>query len=385
MYDEPESKFSAAETALVHAMFAIIYCQFASRGAKDAAQEFEFNQSSNFHYHYALGHFAELMASHTLADVQALALLCVHVRNLPKPGASWMLTSITLNLAIELGLHRSAKNWAPTVKRSVLEIETRKRVFWSINWILVLVGGSLGRPMALKAEDWDVEMPEMIDDELLSEDGIDRSRPGRCNFLVGIQNFKIIPIYMDLYSNIYAVKRNPHSYEATVRSLERRISDFIKQWPRELVDESSPEKEVARVHLQYLYIWQLHIRLLLRHPSLSLSSSPAFNAESLTVCLDVSKQILQRVRTLQYYKSLDVTWQTGGLFVLTIATTIYGHWERRNQLNTQMLNELRQDLSEWVSIMADMDTHLGKENSLPTSIFYGKTDADKARVVGFWT
>ena len=362
MYDDPTFQPSVAEIVLVHAMFAVIYCQFASRAAQNAEHRAELNQSSNFHYHYAVGFFPQLMVSHTLADVQALTLLCLHVRNLPKPGASWMLTSITLNLAIELGLHRSAKNWAPTTaKRSVLEIEMRKRVFWSIVWIHVLVGGSLGRPMALGAKDWDVEMPEMIDDELLGEDGIDTSRTGKCNFLVGIQNFKIVPIYIDLYNDIYAVRRSPESYEETVQGLERRIQEFIENWPRELVDESAFENELGRVHLQYLHLWQLHIRLLLRHPSLSLSSSPRINAENLAACMEVTKEMLHHVKMIQKHKSLDGTWHTGALFVLAIATTLYGYWERRDQISVRDLNVLKEDMKDWLSIIGDMGRMLGMD------------------------
>ncbi|KAL9101868.1 MAG: hypothetical protein Q9163_002913 [Psora crenata] len=360
VYDDPTFQPSVAETVLVHAMFAILYCQFASRAAHNTEQRAKLSQSSNLHYHYALGFFAQLMASHTLADVQALALLCIHVRNLPKPGASWMLTSITLNLAIELGLHRSAKNWAPaTSKRSVLEIEMRKRVFWSLVWIHVLVGGSLGRPMALGAQDWDVEVPEMVDDELLSEKGMDMSKPGRCNFLVGIQNFKVVPIYIDLYNDIYAVRRSPENYEETVRGLESRVQEFVDQWPRELVAESAFENELGRVHLQYLHLWKLHIRLLLRHPSLSLSSSPQINAENLTACMEASKEMLQHVKLIQKFKSLDGTWQTGALFVLAIATTLYGHWERREQITKKDLNLLKDDMRDWLSIINDMATMLG--------------------------
>ena len=339
-------------------MFAAMSYQFAQRAARNSTHKKELNQASNFHYHYALGFFPQLMTSHTLADVQALALLCIHVRNLPKPGASWMLTSMTLNLAIELGLHRSAKNWAPCVTRNLLEMETRKRVFWSIIWIHVLVGGSLGRPMALKSGDWDVEMPEMIDDDLLSEDGIDRSKPGKCKFIAGIQNYKITPIYIDLYNDIYAVKRSPQGYEATVRSIERRLQNFNQELPQEMMDDSAPEKEIG-MHLQYLHLWQLHIRLLLRHPSLSLTSSARFNAENLTVCLDVSKKILHHVKLIQEYQCLDITWQTGALFVLAIATTLYGHWERKAQLNLENLNTLKNDMYEWLRIMSDMDGLLG--------------------------
>ncbi|KAG8533648.1 uncharacterized protein KY384_001389 [Bacidia gigantensis] len=368
MYDDPTFKPLDAETALVHAMFATCYWQFASRNARDAEHQKELNASSNLHYHYALGFFPQLMASHKLADVQALALLCIHLRNFPKPGASWMLTSITLNLAIELGLHRSAKNWPATVKRNLLEIEIRKRVFWTINWIHVLVGGSLGRPMALKSGDWDVEMPEPIDDDLLSENSMDTSAPGKCNFTVGMENFKVMPIYIDLYNNIYAVTRTPQDYEAMVRDLEKRIEEFKKGWPRELVDESAAENELGRIHVQYLYLWQLHIRLLLRHPSLSLASSKQLNAENLTVCLEVSKEILEHVKILQKWKGMDITWQTFALFVLAIATTLYGHCERKAQISLRDLEILKQDMRDWLCIIFELDSLLGAGNRLANRV-----------------
>ena len=348
---------------MVHTMFAIMYCQYAARAPQNANHQAELNQSSNFHYHYALGFFAQLVASHTLADLQALTMLCLHIRNLPKPGACWTITSITLSLAIELGLHRSAKRWPPTTKRSILEIEIRKRVFWSILVIHVIVAGNLGRPMALRSDDWDVEMPEAIDDELLSDNGIDTSRPGKCNFLVGSQTMCLMPVYMDLYNNIYAVKRSPETYVETVLRLERQIREWSEKWPWELVHESASDNELGRVHGQYLAIWPLHIRLLLRHPSLSLSSSPEFNSENLTVCIEVSGKMLHHVRQLQKYKSLDGTWQTSALYVLAIATTLFGHWERRDQLTAHNLASLREDMDAWLSIIGDMSSLLGMSRS----------------------
>ena len=345
---------------MVHTMLAIMYSQYAVRAPQNVEHQADLVQSSNFHYHYALGFFAQLMASHTLADVQALAMLCLHVRNSPKPTACWMITSIALDLAIELGLHRSAKQWAPSAKRSPLEIEMRKRVFWSILAVHVDIAGNLGRPMGMGPEDWDVEMPEAIDDDLLSESGIDTTSPGQCNFLLGVQSFRLMPIKMDLYNNVYAVKRSPKTYVDTVLRLENRLRDWQEQWPPELKHELSSNNEVTRVHHHYLASFALHIRLLLRHPSLSLATSSDFNSENLTVCMDVSRRMLYHVKQLQKYKSLDGTWQTGALYVLAIATSLFGHWERRDQINTEKLASLKDDMESWLGVIGDMSSMFGK-------------------------
>jgi hypothetical protein len=77
--------------------------------------------------------------------------------------------------------------------------------------------------MPLRVEDFDVEIPEAVDDDLLSEAGVDNSRPGKCAFRVSIEAFKVEPLFMELYNNVYAVKRSPHDYVEVVRSLENKI------------------------------------------------------------------------------------------------------------------------------------------------------------------
>lgn len=354
---------------MVHSAMAIAYWNSAVRNARDEAHQLELHRKSNLHFHYALGLLPHLMASHRFEDVQALAVLSVHARNSIKPSAAWMLTSLVLNLAIDLGLHRSSRHWTSLGKLSILDIEMRKRVFWSIIWIQVLICGSLGRPMALQNRLFDVELPEVVDDKLLSDQGIDTSRPGICNFLAGIENFKVLPIYVDLYNIIWSVGEPPPNYEASVNALERRLQEWQEQWPIKLLTDAAAQPELGRIHLQYLRLWRLQIRLLLRHPSLSFSSSDPFNAESLTICMETCKDLLDVFKFLQRFRGMDVSWATSALLVLTIATTLYGHRERKSHLALQGLEDLKQDMQDWLSIIGDFDTLLGERCSLDNDVF----------------
>lgn len=366
MYDDPSFEPCPAEKVIVHCVFATMLWQFVVRNWENPVQQADFNRRSNLHYHYALSFFQQLMASHTLQDVQAMSMLCIHLRALPKPGACWMMTSTTMNLAIELGLHRSMRSWAPESRKiSVLEIELRKRIFWSVLVIHIIISGKLGRPMALREEDYDVELPEAVDDNLLSEEGIDTSKEGECEFLVGMTSFRFEPICIDLYNNIYAVKRSPQTYIETVLRLEHRIQTHIDSWDTDLMRRWASANDVTQVYPLYIKMWPLEFRLLLRHPSLSLTSSAEFNNESLTICMDMSKQILKIVKQLQAWKSLDSNWQTGALFVLAISTTLFGHWERRDGLTLTGFDILKEDMRSWLSIMSDMGRYLGMDKGAP--------------------
>ncbi|KAL8919084.1 MAG: hypothetical protein Q9208_006968 [Pyrenodesmia sp. 3 TL-2023] len=369
MYDDPSFESTPAEKVTVHCVFAIMLWQFVVRNWENPVQQADYNRRSNLHYHYALGFFRQLMASHTLQDVQAMSMLCIHLRALPKPGACWMMTSTTLNLAIELGLHRSMRSWAPASRKiSVLEMELRKRIFWSVLVIHIIISGKLGRPMALREEDYDVEMPQAVDDYLLSEDGIDTSREGKCEFLVALTCFQFKPICIDLYNNIYAVKRSPQTYIETVLRLESRIQSYVDSWDLDQLRQWESADDMSKVYPLYIRMWPLEFRLLLRHPSLSLTTSTEFNEESLTICMDVSKQILEVVKQLQAWKSLDSNWQTGALFVLAISTTLFGHWERRDNLTLASFEVLKEDMRMWLSIMGDMGRLLGSGRRLEQAV-----------------
>lgn len=359
MYDDKNFVPTAAEMVIVHMVFAVMFFQYAARNWENADQQSEFNNSSNLHYHYALGYFAQLVANLNLQKVQALAIICLHLRSFPKPGACWKMTAITLNMAIDLGLHRSAREWvSPSSVTNLLEVEMRKRVFWSILTVHITVSGKLGRPIALRPDDFDVEIPEPLDDELLDENGLDTSRPGKCAFLVSIEEFKQMPILMDLYNIIYAVKRtSPEVYFSTVRQLDHRIQQWYDQSPPQLRPESADEEN--RVHAQYMITWLLEFQLLLHHPSLSLTDSPEFNHENLTICMDASRKLLYHVNIIQKYRSLDTNWQSGALYVLAISTTLFGHWERKNEITAARLAALREEMDSWLSIMGDVGALLG--------------------------
>lgn len=360
MYDEPTFCPTTAEIVMVHMVFAVMFFQYAVRNLEDAAQQAQLHHQSNMHYHYALSMYYQLCSSHTVQDVQALTLICSHLRNFPKPGASWILSEITLSLAIEMGLHRSIKRWSPESMPNPLEIEIRKRTFWSILGIHVALSGKLGRPMVLRSEDFDVELPEPMDDDQLSEHGLETPPSGKCYHDIGLQVYKMLPLYMEMYSTLYAVCRRPESYISTVSSLEAKLREWKEGLPRDLVKgEAGQDSQEGRMFALYAQAWALEFRLLLRHPSVSMTTDASFNAESMRICVESSRQMLSVARQIQKLKSLDTTWINSTVYVMAITTTLFGQWEKRNETSAADLAALREEMDMWLDIMGDIGAYLG--------------------------
>jgi hypothetical protein len=265
-----------------------------------------------------------------------------------------------MSLAIELGLHRSVKRWAPETLPNPLEIEMRKRTFWSLLTIHVTLSGKLGRPLALRLEDFDVEMPEPLDDELLSEKELDTSRSGKCLHNIGLQAYRIELLFMELYSTIYAVRRYPETYISTVNSLEAKLRAWKEGLPAELVKgDAAMNDQEGRVFALYAQVFALEFRILLRHPSVSMTNDSNFNAESMRICVESARQMLGVVRQLQKFKSLDTTWYNSAVYVMAITTILFAQWERRHETSAADLAALREEMDIWLEIMGDIGSLIG--------------------------
>lgn len=282
-----------------------------------------------------------------------------------------MMCQTTMSLALELGLHRSSKKWASDIVPNALDIEIRKRTFWSLLAISVTLSGKMGRPITLRYEDFDVEIPEPIDDDLLTENGLDTSRPGKCLHNIGLIAFRMVPLYMEMHSSIYAVRRNPETYVANVNRMESKLQAWKDSLPADLVKgESGENEQEGRVFSLYIQVWALEFRLLLRHPSVSGTADANFNTESMRICVESSRQLLGVVRQLQKFKSLDTTWYQSAVYVMAITTTLFAQWDKRNGISAADLAALREEMDMWLDIMGEVGALLGMPTSLASFISY---------------
>lgn len=339
-----------AESVMVHMVLAVINFQFSVRNGNDQARE-----DAMSHYHYACSFIPELITGHTLEDIQALALICSQLRNQPRPGAAWMFTNLVMGLAIESGLHRSAKAWQNSgVDQDPHHVEMRKRTFWSILLFHVHISGKLGRPMPLRLEDFDIEMPEPKPDCLPGE-AVGKWKS--CSFRAGIEGFKLLKIMMQVYSTIYSI-RSTGQYEMNVRQLEKDVETFHQQLPPELRGGPQTQEE-DRVSALYLDLSVAECQLLLHHPSLCRSASPQLMNQNLDTCLLWSSKLLESALQLKTLKSLDTTWYYSTDFLAAIFTTLFAYTERRDQMTSQDVQRLRQDMDSWVDVMGEVANLLG--------------------------
>jgi hypothetical protein len=356
IYDDPTFKPSVPELVIVHMVFATIYFQYGIRNREEPEKHAQLNELSNKHYHWSLSKFFDLAISQTVTAVQALAMIVSHTRNFPKPGCSSTIANYALMKAIELNLHRAVKIPGGGTN---LENEVRKRVWWAILGVMVTLNGRLGRPMPISVEEFDTEFPIAIRDELLGEDGVlDSSQIGHCNYQVGLMGFKAVPLYMEMYSKIYSVRRDPSKYTQVVRKLEAEMQNLLDNMPDELkVEKCQPGSQIFALYTQ---AFCLEFTLCLRHPSVCMTDDAKFCAENTRISEETARKLLKVVASLLKMKSLDTTWYQLAVYVAAIFTSLVAHWQRRFDTTAFEIATLREEMGVWLSIIGEIGRLLGK-------------------------
>ncbi|CAH0027703.1 unnamed protein product [Clonostachys rhizophaga] len=356
VYDEPDFKPTTAELVQVHMVFAIIFYQYGVRNWQEAEQSAHLNATSNKHYHFAISKFYELYASRDIAALQAMTLLAAHTRSFPKPGCGLLITNLAFQRAIDLEYHRNPK--IPETGTN-LGIELRKRIWWVLITIYVAVTGRRGRPMPITVEEFDTAFPEPLNDEQLTETGVDRTQSTPCNWQVGLATFKLIPIMMEMYSNIYSVRRDTQSYGTIVAALEKELDKWESELPADLRLDLEQAPQQHNLGALYLKGYCLEVRLSLRHTSTSPITDQETMAQNTKICEETARELLRTVKYVSELKSLDTTWTQMSIYTMAAFSLLVSYWTRRKETTPDEIATLRQEMEDWMGVLRELSQLMG--------------------------
>ncbi|KAG5913744.1 hypothetical protein E4U42_000896 [Claviceps africana] len=365
VYDEPGFKPSVVELVLMHMVFSNIVFQFGVRNSQTLEQRNEYNHTSNRHYHFALSKLYDVLSSSSFEALQVLILIASHTRSFPKPGCGSIVATMALQRAIELNLHRRTKNPGEPTD---LSNELRKRAFWCILTVVVAINGKRGCPMPISVQDFDVDFPEPIADELLLDDGVDATRTLPCPYEVAICGYKMVPMMMEMYSNIFSVRRDQSNYKAVVTALEAQAENWESELPESLRPSASKTHDHDVLGPLFARSFLLEFRLHLRHPSLAMTDDKDMLTENTRICEEAAREYLETVEQLSKMKALDTTWYQMSIYCVAILSMLVPQWERRFEITQNQVHQLRNEMDRWMNIVKEMSLLVGCGSGMSTQI-----------------
>ncbi|GKU22564.1 unnamed protein product [Fusarium langsethiae] len=256
-----ESSFFCA----LNAMFAL-GCEFSDFPQKEAA-------SATFSSRMRSLLQMDILDKGDLSHVQALLLAAQFAISSEYPTRCYNIVGLACRIAVGLGLH----NERHADKRSNLENEVRRRVWYGCLQMEMTICMTLGRPPVLEMTD-DVLIPSAVDDDFITGEASSCSQPEGIisQNLFMVENIRLAKVLGKILSSVYW-QSSPSDFSTLVR-LEGVLEDFstslvdaMRWWDRDSESQGAltHRDHILRRQRNVLHARFLHLKILLYRPSFS--------------------------------------------------------------------------------------------------------------------
>lgn len=183
-----------------------------------------------------------------LTSLQALLFLILFLQSTSNLSGCYAFLGIASRSALRMGLHRHL----PQANFTPLVTELRRRVFYFIRQLDIYCSALLGFPILLHDEDMDQKLPTEIDDEFITEEGIQKPPAGTPGsfFQAFNAHSRLMGILMKVVKYVYPLKVSDaytaNSTNATYTIEYRRIKEIendLQAWHEQLPQRWRPSSE----------------------------------------------------------------------------------------------------------------------------------------------
>lgn len=255
------------------------------------------------YYLAALKFFESAIKPMNLRTLQCFALIAGYSLLTPTRTAVYYIVGLGVRLCQALGLHEEKTIALGPGGRPAdpLEVDMRRRLFWSILSMEYGLSHSLGRPshFAARCEHIDVKFGELVDDVSISKNGILPDAQPSLKKWIGIHFFKLRILQLEIRRKLYQSKRPEpkNDQDPWFADIQARIERWRDTSPE--VDGNSGLDKVwfiGRYNTMVCFLYR---------PSPQI---PRPSARAAVLCYDACEYNIYMTRKQIETKSVDVTW-----------------------------------------------------------------------------
>lgn len=207
-------------------------------------------QDDGFKYFLEARKLIDITNVGDIISIQTIVMMILYLQCSARLLTCYSYIGIGLRSALKEGLHRNLSIFQDTKRKlDPIEIDTRKRLFFTIYKMDVYINSLLGLPRSLSEEEFDQVLPEELDDENITRQGYHHDlQQGRLSSSACANHHtKLMFIMSHIVSDLYPlkVKKSPTSTNVnqTPNYMHQKVSKLefeLKKWLDELPPELKP-------------------------------------------------------------------------------------------------------------------------------------------------
>lgn len=298
----------------------------------DKCEKLGFNDvSEGYKYFVAARKLIDIADARDTYAIQSIVMMIIFLQCSARLSTCYSYIGVALRSSLRAGLHRKVG-----FSFNPIELETRKRLFWTIRKMDIYVNAMLGLPRSISEEDFDQELPEEIDDENITEDAYFPQSPGKISS-AGIANAhtRLITILSHIMKHIYPVKSKSNNTHQKVPEMEAEINEWINSLPLQLRPDTIPPAEYFKAN-RLLNLALCHVQIVLYRPFIHYCS-PKFRSTSTSQtksalnCISVSRRAMYLAHELTSRNLLNgAYWFSIYTIFFSVACLVYYVHENPN-------------------------------------------------------
>lgn len=258
--------------------------------SRDAYNDHDDNsvlQDDGFKYFLEARKLIDITNVGDIISIQTIIMMILYLQCSARLSTCYSYIGIALRSALKEGLHRNLSIFqSKGNKLDPIEIDTRKRLFFTIYKMDIYINSLLGLPKSLSEDEFDQTLPEELDDENITRIGYKtESQQGKLSSSsCANHHTKLMFIMSHIISELYPIKvkktspnqdptSTPNHMHQKVSKLEYELKKWLDQLPLELkptdpndplISSTVPEKFVLANF--YLHLAFLNCQIMLYRP-----------------------------------------------------------------------------------------------------------------------
>lgn len=362
LYSLDPSQYTDRQQKFLPFMYSILACgSLFSRSPYNAAPNNGELEDDGFRYFNEARKLIDITNVGDIPSIQTIVMMIIYLQCSARLSTCYCYIGIALRSALKEGLHRNLSIFQSSKRKlDPIEVDTRKRLFYTIYKMDIYINSLLGLPRSISEDEYDQEFPVELDDELITRDAyLFDSQQGRLSSS-GCANHhtKLIIILSHIVRELYPIKIKPKlKNPAVTDKLHDKVTDLefeLKQWldglPPELkpTDPSDPESSKKIPERLLLANYYLHLSFLncqnnLYRPFIHYISNgyQASNSDPRSLirgrnCIKVARMVVKLAnKMIDQHLLLGTYWFSMYTIFFSIACLIYYfHFANYNNQNT---------------------------------------------------
>jgi hypothetical protein len=308
LYSSGMTSLSCYELFVVDMLFAISTAQ---------VSKYDWRQlpSAESHHARAMSTIGDVLRLGGLQSLHAILLLCQYRTGSSiqdNSGSMWLLVGIAARMCFEMGLHKESAfplagpgDDDTTAKRYLLQ-ESKRRSFWSILCMDRITSLILGRPCAIRDDDFDHVCP--IEDPTIYPSSSDKPMTP---FV-----FRHVVSYRLLCGRIVSALHRKKPSDATeqhVLQVKQQLCADLERWKQDVeqlqLEDSSQISSSCHLSTEWYNLLYSNAMLILWRPS-PLLPDISHDANSLQHIFDSAKQSITIYASLHKSRKINYSWIT---------------------------------------------------------------------------